>query len=380
MPTSRVIFWDVDTQYDFMKADGKLYVPDAEQLIPNLRKLTDYAHGHGIRIVASADDHVVNHSEISANPDWKTTFPPHCLRGTPGQRKLALAGRPSEAMRRKRRLPVGIRRDLAVVDHVIIGAGHDADAVPVGVVGEFPEVRNQLLGVRHVQLAVSLHEVVLGVNVPEDDARSRHGTGNLDGGGLKRQRYRHLIARVLARAARAIGPHFERELLLLRHTKAKSQEEQGFARQPEDLAQTERARVHEQRFYEGFADAAPLLIIAHGEPGDLGKLGTVNLEATGPHEAAIRCSRQDVLLDVTAQIVVRARQEIARCHERRHQLFHRGDVRQAGGTELRPGADREAGHARTSPRIVTPRSRSSRVMVRGGTMRSTVGPAVRTRS
>jgi len=79
MPTSRVIFWDVDSQYDFMKADGKLYVPDAEQLIPNLRKLTDYAHGHGIRVVASADDHVLNHGEISANPDWKTTFPPHCL-------------------------------------------------------------------------------------------------------------------------------------------------------------------------------------------------------------------------------------------------------------------------------------------------------------
>src|SRR5947208_3383308 len=85
---ARVIFWDVDTQYDFMKADGKLYVPDAEQLIPNLKKLTDYAHGHGIRIVASADDHVPEHAEISANPDWKTTFPPHCLHGTPGQRKI----------------------------------------------------------------------------------------------------------------------------------------------------------------------------------------------------------------------------------------------------------------------------------------------------
>src|SRR5438477_11613009 len=89
MPSSRVIFWDVDTQYDFMKADGKLYVPAAEQLIPNLRKLTDYAHGHGIRIVASADDHVLHHSEISANPDWKTTLPPHSLRGPPGQRTLA---------------------------------------------------------------------------------------------------------------------------------------------------------------------------------------------------------------------------------------------------------------------------------------------------
>ena len=85
---ARVIFWDVDTQYDFMKADGKLYVPDAEHIIPNLRKLTDFAHGHGLRVVASADDHVPEHPEISDKPDWKTTFPPHCLRGTPGQRKI----------------------------------------------------------------------------------------------------------------------------------------------------------------------------------------------------------------------------------------------------------------------------------------------------
>jgi nicotinamidase/pyrazinamidase len=85
---ARIIFWDVDTQYDFMKADGRLYVPDAEQVIPNLKKLTDYAHGHGIRIVASADDHVREHAEISDTPDWKTTFPPHCLRGTPGQKKI----------------------------------------------------------------------------------------------------------------------------------------------------------------------------------------------------------------------------------------------------------------------------------------------------
>jgi len=85
---ARVIFWDVDTQYDFMKADGKLYVPDAEHIIPNLKKLTDYAHGHGLRIVASADDHVPTDPEISDVPDWKTTFPPHCLRGTPGQKKI----------------------------------------------------------------------------------------------------------------------------------------------------------------------------------------------------------------------------------------------------------------------------------------------------
>jgi nicotinamidase/pyrazinamidase len=85
MPT---IFWDVDTQHDFMKADGKLYVPGSESIIPDLRRLTDYAHQHGIRIVASADDHVPGHRELSDTPDWKTTFPPHCMRGTVGQRKI----------------------------------------------------------------------------------------------------------------------------------------------------------------------------------------------------------------------------------------------------------------------------------------------------
>jgi nicotinamidase/pyrazinamidase len=85
---ARVIFWDVDTQYDFMQADGKLYVPEAERIIANLKLLTDYAHGHAICVVASADDHVTSHPEISDTPDWLSTFPPHCMRGTPGQKKI----------------------------------------------------------------------------------------------------------------------------------------------------------------------------------------------------------------------------------------------------------------------------------------------------
>jgi nicotinamidase/pyrazinamidase len=83
-----VVFWDVDTQVDFMHADGKLYVPDAEQIIPNLRRLNDYAHRRGIRVVASADDHVAGHRELSANPDFKETFPEHCMQGTKGQTKI----------------------------------------------------------------------------------------------------------------------------------------------------------------------------------------------------------------------------------------------------------------------------------------------------
>ncbi len=83
-----VVFWDVDTQYDFMRADGKLYVPDAEQIIPNLKRLTDYAHRRRVRVIASADDHVSGHRELSSSPDFKETFPEHCMRGTRGQARI----------------------------------------------------------------------------------------------------------------------------------------------------------------------------------------------------------------------------------------------------------------------------------------------------
>ena len=84
----RLVFWDVDTQVDFMTPSGKLHVPGAEDIIPVLGRLTDYAHERGIRIIASADDHVAGHKELSATPDYKETFPEHCMRGTPGQEKI----------------------------------------------------------------------------------------------------------------------------------------------------------------------------------------------------------------------------------------------------------------------------------------------------
>ena len=84
-----LLFWDVDTQHDFMHADGKLYVPGSEAIIPTLGRLTSYAHDKGIRIIASADDHVAGHRELSVHPDFIETFPPHCMRGTPGQAKIA---------------------------------------------------------------------------------------------------------------------------------------------------------------------------------------------------------------------------------------------------------------------------------------------------
>lgn len=86
--TGDTIFWDVDTQVDFMLAEGKLYVPGSVEIIPALARLTAHAHDRGIRIIASADDHVPGHRELSDTPDWVETFPEHCMRGTPGQRKI----------------------------------------------------------------------------------------------------------------------------------------------------------------------------------------------------------------------------------------------------------------------------------------------------
>lgn len=83
-----VIFWDVDTQHDFMDADGALSVPHAEDIKAKLQHLTGYAHTHGIPIVASSDDHLLEHPEISSTPDFRDTFPPHCMRGTMGAEKI----------------------------------------------------------------------------------------------------------------------------------------------------------------------------------------------------------------------------------------------------------------------------------------------------
>jgi nicotinamidase/pyrazinamidase len=82
------ILWDVDTQVDFMLPEGKLYVRGAEETASAMKRLVDAARAAGIVHVASADDHELIDAEISAEPDFRTTYPPHCLRGTRGARKI----------------------------------------------------------------------------------------------------------------------------------------------------------------------------------------------------------------------------------------------------------------------------------------------------
>lgn len=77
MVSPNVIFWEVDTQADFMLPGGKLYVPGAEKLIPNLRRLVDAAREGRVFLVSDACVHSLEDEEFKR-------WPPHCLRGTPG--------------------------------------------------------------------------------------------------------------------------------------------------------------------------------------------------------------------------------------------------------------------------------------------------------
>ncbi len=77
MSSRDYIFWEVDVQADFMLPGGKLYVPGAEKLLPNIRKLTDAARRGEVFLVSHGDFHPAN------DPEFKH-FPPHCLKGTAG--------------------------------------------------------------------------------------------------------------------------------------------------------------------------------------------------------------------------------------------------------------------------------------------------------
>ena len=90
------IFWEVDVQRDFMLPGGNLYVPGAEKLLPNIRRLTDAARQGRVFLVSHGCFHTPDDPEFQ-------TFPPHCVKGTEGAELVpeALTGKvarvPNEA-------------------------------------------------------------------------------------------------------------------------------------------------------------------------------------------------------------------------------------------------------------------------------------------
>jgi nicotinamidase/pyrazinamidase len=78
----RPAFLDVDTQVDFIEPSGKLHARGAERIKPNLARLVAAARDAKIPLVSSVDAHVPGDAEFAQ-------YPPHCLRGTKGQEKVA---------------------------------------------------------------------------------------------------------------------------------------------------------------------------------------------------------------------------------------------------------------------------------------------------
>jgi nicotinamidase/pyrazinamidase len=76
----KTIFFDIDSQLDFLYPSGALYVPGAERVMPNIARLNRHAAAHGIPVVSTADAHTEN------DPEFRV-WPPHCVMGTTGQHK-----------------------------------------------------------------------------------------------------------------------------------------------------------------------------------------------------------------------------------------------------------------------------------------------------
>jgi len=79
-----LLFWNVDTQFDFMSESGKLYVPGSEEILPLLKRIRSMAKENNIQVVNTADHHFPDAKELSEAPDFVSTFPPHCMADTPG--------------------------------------------------------------------------------------------------------------------------------------------------------------------------------------------------------------------------------------------------------------------------------------------------------
>lgn len=76
------VFFDIDTQLDFLYPAGALYVPGGERVLPAISRLSRHAASHGIPVVSTTDAHTEN------DPEFRS-WPPHCVAGTAGQHKAA---------------------------------------------------------------------------------------------------------------------------------------------------------------------------------------------------------------------------------------------------------------------------------------------------
>ena len=88
----------VDCQKDFIEDGGALQVPGAPEILENLAKLRKAATDFGVTVVYTQDFHAMKDPEIRGKPDFKITFPPHCIAGTEGAHFVDAVACPDDAV------------------------------------------------------------------------------------------------------------------------------------------------------------------------------------------------------------------------------------------------------------------------------------------
>jgi nicotinamidase-related amidase len=86
MKSDQTIFYDINTQRDFVLHDGKFHIEGAENLVPKWKAITDLARDQKVKIVCSVDCHVPGDPQLKS---WGGPYPDHCMAGTSGQQKIA---------------------------------------------------------------------------------------------------------------------------------------------------------------------------------------------------------------------------------------------------------------------------------------------------
>ena len=61
----KTVFFDIDSQLDFLYPAGALYVPGAERIVPAIARLNRFAAMHGIPVVSTIDAHTENDPEFA---------------------------------------------------------------------------------------------------------------------------------------------------------------------------------------------------------------------------------------------------------------------------------------------------------------------------
>jgi len=121
----------VDCQKDFMNANGKLYVPDAENIKKNILRLVN--DNNFDQIIVTKDTH---DKETYASTEEAKIFPPHCLLCTSGHGlfdELAIALKTKGSVMRITKGYFDIWKESAFHDYVHAEMTTDDELTIVGV-------------------------------------------------------------------------------------------------------------------------------------------------------------------------------------------------------------------------------------------------------